>query len=95
MATELRERPAPPSPREITTQPRRSDQVFRAVVTVGGMASLVILGLIALFLSIKGVHILFEEKLGFITGSAWEVVTDENGNISQSNFGIEIGRAHV
>jgi len=77
-----------PAPREITTQPRRSDQVFRTVVTIGGMSSLVILGLIALFLSIKGAHVLIDEKFGFITGSAWEVVTDETGNIAQSKFGI-------
>lgn len=88
MAIELKERPAPPSPREITTKPRRSDQVFRIIVTAGGMASLVILGLIALFLSIKGVHILVEEKFGFITGSAWEVTNDENGTIIDTNFGI-------
>lgn len=88
MAIELKERPAPPSPREITTKPRRSDQVFRIIVTAGGMASLVILGLIALFLSIKGIHILFEEKFGFITNSAWEVITDESGAVAQSNFGI-------
>jgi phosphate transport system permease protein len=88
MSVELSERPAPPAPREITTKPRKSDQIFRAVVTTGGMASLVILGLIALFLSIKGVHILAEEKFGFITGSTWEVVTDETGNIVQSQFGI-------
>ena len=65
-----------PEAREITTKPRLSDQVFRIIVTIGGMASLVILGLIALFLSIKGGHILLEEKFGFITGSAWEVITD-------------------
>ena len=88
MSVELSERPAPPAPREITTKPRRSDQIFRIVVTIGGMASLVILGLIALFLSIKGIHILAEEKFGFITGSAWEVVTDETGNILQAKFGI-------
>lgn len=88
MSVELSERPAPPAPREITTQPRRSDQIFRIVVTIGGMASLIILGLIALFLSIKGLHILTEEKLGFITSSAWEVVTDDTGNIAESNFGI-------
>jgi phosphate transport system permease protein len=52
------------------------------------MASLVILGLIALFLSIKGVHILTEEKFGFVTGSAWEVTNDENGTIIDTNFGI-------
>ncbi len=88
MSVELSERPAPPSPREITTQPRRSDQIFRIVVTIGGMASLVILGLIALFLSIKGLHILTEEKLAFITGSAWEVITDDTGSIAESKFGI-------
>lgn len=88
MSIELSERPAPPAPREITTQPRRSDQIFRIVVTIGGMASLVILGLIALFLSIKGLHILTEEKLGFITGSAWEVITDDTGSIAESKFGI-------
>jgi phosphate transport system permease protein len=52
------------------------------------MASLVVLGLIALFLSIKGVHILTEEKFGFITGSAWEVTNDENGTIIDTKFGI-------
>lgn len=88
MSVELSERPAPPAPREITTQPRRSDQIFRIVVTIGGMASLVILGLIALFLSIKGLHILTEAKLGFITGSAWEVITDDTGSIAESKFGI-------
>ena len=88
MASELKERVAPPAPREITTQPRRSDQIFRIIVTIGGMASLVILGLIALFLSIKGLHILTEEKLGFITGSAWEVITDDTGSIAESKFGI-------
>ena len=77
-----------PAPREITTKPRISDQIFRGVVTLGGMASLVILGLIALFLSIKGFHILSVEKFSFITESRWEVITDENGNLAESNLGI-------
>ena len=77
-----------PTPRELTTKPRRSDQIFRAVVTVGGMASLVILGLIALFLSLKGIHILREEKFSFITSSKWEVITDDTGSIASSSFGI-------
>jgi phosphate transport system permease protein len=77
-----------PAPREITTKPRISDQIFRGVVTLGGMASLVILGLIALFLSIKGFHILSEEKFSFITESRWEVITDENGDVAESNLGI-------
>ena len=77
-----------PTPRELTTKPRRSDQVFRGVVTIGGMASLVIVGLIALFLSLKGVHILREEKFGFISTSKWEVITDDSGSIEESTFGI-------
>jgi len=87
--TLLENKPADiPAPRHITTQPRRSDQIFRGVVTLGGMASLVILGLIALFLSIKGFHILSAEKFSFITDSRWEVITDENGNLAESNLGI-------
>lgn len=77
-----------PVPREITTQPRRSDRVFRGIVTIGGLSSLVILGLIALFLSIKGFHVLQTEKFSFITESKWEVITDESGSITQSTFGI-------
>jgi phosphate transport system permease protein len=77
-----------PAPREITTVPRRSDKVFRAVVTLGGMASLVILGLIAIFLSAKGLNVLQEEKFSFITESRWEVIADENGNIVETNIGI-------
>jgi phosphate transport system permease protein len=87
--TLLENKPADiPAPRHITTKPRRSDQIFRGVVTLGGMASLVILGLIALFLSIKGFHILSAEKFSFITESRWEVLTDENGNLAESNLGI-------
>ena len=77
-----------PAPRVITTQPRRSDQIFRAVVTVGGMTSLVILGLIALFLSLKGISVLQVEKISFITESKWEVLQDAEGQIAESTFGL-------
>ena len=77
-----------PAPRVITTQPRRSDQIFRAVVTVGGMTSLVILGLIALFLSLKGISVLQVEKLAFITESKWEVLQDADGKVAESTFGL-------
>ena len=77
-----------PAPRVITTQPRRSDQIFRAVVTVGGMTSLVILGLIALFLSIKGISVLQVEKFSFITESKWEVLLDAEGKVAESTFGL-------
>jgi len=77
-----------PEPREVTTKPRRSDQIFRAIVTIGGMSSLVILGLIALFLSIKGFNVLRVEQLSFITESKWEVLQDGEGKITESTFGL-------
>jgi phosphate transport system permease protein len=77
-----------PAPREITTKPRRSDQIFRTVVTLGGMSSLVILGLIAFFLSIKGFNVLRVEQLSFITESKWEVIIDAEGQITESTFGL-------
>jgi|LauGreDrversion2_3_1035106.scaffolds.fasta_scaffold108134_2 phosphate transport system permease protein len=52
------------------------------------MAFLVILGLIALFLSVKGIHILREEKFDFISGSKWEVKTEDSGTIAELAFGM-------
>jgi ABC-type phosphate transport system permease subunit len=46
-----------PSPRKLSTEPRRSDKVFRGVVTGGGLSSLVILGLITIFLAYRGFEI--------------------------------------
>ena len=62
-----------PAPREITTEPRRSDKVFRAVVTTGGLSSLVILGLITIFLGYRGVGIMRDQGFSFITSSQWFV----------------------
>lgn len=76
------------SPREITTEPRRSDKVFRGVVTAGGLSSLIILGLIAAFLGYRGYGVLRSEGFGFITKAEWVVLTDENGAITDLQFGI-------
>ena len=78
----------PPTPREITTEPRTSDKVFRGLVTAGGLSSLVILGLIAIFLGYRGFEVLRQEGLGFITNSDWSVTVDENANVVDSNFGL-------
>ena len=78
----------PPAPREITTEPRTSDKVFRGLVTAGGLSSLLILGLIAVFLGYRGFEVLREEGLGFITNSDWSVTVDENANVIDSNFGL-------
>ena len=77
-----------PAPREITTEPRRSDKVFRGVVTAGGLSSLLILGLIAVFLGYRGFEVLRQEGFGFITNSDWSITTDDAGNVTQSQFGL-------
>ena len=68
-----------PAPREITTNPRTSDKVFRAVVTGFGMTALLILTLIGLFLSIRGIQTLHSQGFGFLTRYNWEVVTTDTG----------------
>ena len=78
----------PPAPREITTEPRPSDKLFRGLVTAGGLSSLLILGLIAIFLGYRGFEVLRQEGLGFITNSDWSVTVDENANVIDSNFGL-------
>jgi phosphate transport system permease protein len=77
-----------PQPREISTEPRRSDKVFRGVVTGGGLTSLLILGLITLFLAYRGFEVLKEEGLGFITNAEWSISTDDAGNVLESSFGL-------
>ena len=77
-----------PAPREITTEPRRSDRVFRGVVTAGGLSSLVLLGLITLFLGFRGFEVLRQEGISFITNSDWSISTDDAGNVIESHFGL-------
>ena len=79
---------APPIPRELTTEPRRSDKIFRAVVTAGGISSLAILGLIAIFLGYRGFEVLRQEVIGFITHADWSITTDDAGNVTESHFGL-------
>lgn len=77
-----------PSPREISTKPRRSDKVFRGVVTSGGLSSLVVLGLIAAFLAYRGFEVLRAEGLKFITSAEWSITLDESSIVVESNFGL-------
>ncbi len=77
-----------PSPREISTEPRRSDKVFRGVVSAGGFSSLAILGLIAIFLAYRGFEVLKEEGLGFIINAEWTITQDESANVVESDFGL-------
>ena len=77
-----------PAPREITTEPRKSDRIFRRVVTVGGLSSLAILSLITIFLGYRGFEVLRQEGFGFITSSDWSITTDDGGNVVESQFGL-------
>jgi phosphate transport system permease protein len=84
------ENPVIPAKRALTTKPRFSDKVFRGVVTAGGLSSLVILGLIFLFLLSQGYETIKSQGLYFLTGSDWVATLDAAGKIdpTQSHFGI-------
>jgi phosphate transport system permease protein len=79
-----------PKPREITTKPRFSDKIFRAVIFTGALSSLVVLAAIALFLGFRGFEILAREGLSFITGYEWysSVNADGTAGDDPSVYGI-------
>ena len=77
-----------PAARKITTKPRVSDQIFRAIVTTFSFSALLILSLIALFLLSKGFSTLREQGLGFITHFEWSVTQDESGK-EVTHFGLQ------
>jgi phosphate transport system permease protein len=57
-------------------------------VTAGGISSLAILGLIAIFLGYRGFEVLRQEGIGFITHADWSITTDDAGNVTESHFGL-------
>lgn len=75
-----------PAPREITTNPRTSDKIFRGVVTGFGMTALLILTLIGLFLSVRGIQTIHTQGFGFLTRANWEVVQTDAG--TTYNLGV-------
>ena len=79
-----------PPKREITTKPRLSDRIFRGVVTSGGLSSLVILGLILLFLLFNGYNTLKTQGIHFLTSSNWQAAVNDAGQVDPKNshFGI-------
>jgi phosphate transport system permease protein len=77
-----------PQARKITTKPRVSDQIFRAIVTAFSFSALVILALIAAFLLLKGFSTLKEQGFGFITNFEWSVTTDDAGK-EIADFGLQ------
>lgn len=65
-----------PDKRHITTKPRTSDVIFRGVLSVMSMSSLLILALIGLFLSLRGFQAFRTEGFGFITNVDWSAGVD-------------------
>lgn len=81
------EKKVTPPPRVITTEPRFTDKVFRAVVTGGGMISLVLLGLIGFFLIYNGFEAIRNAGLAFLTGFEWEDAIPEIGQDARYGIG--------
>jgi phosphate transport system permease protein len=79
--------PSLPPKREITTVPRFSDKVFRAIVTAGGLSSLVILALIAFFLVFNGFEVFRTEGFKFLSGFDWVDASPEEGLPAQYGIG--------
>jgi phosphate transport system permease protein len=69
-----------PQPREMTVIYNREDKIFRGIVTSGALTSLVVLGLIGLFLFLRGAQIFNDNGLNFLTGTNW-TVGSEDGTI--------------
>ena len=86
MSTATAPSKTPPVARVITTKPRFSDKVFRAVVTAGGLSSLVILAVIAFFLVYNGFGVFKSEGLSFFTGFEWVDAQPDAG--TPASYGI-------
>ncbi len=60
-----------PEKREMHVVYSRADRIFRRVVTAGALTSLILLGLIALFLVIRSAEVFQTFGLNFLTGTEW------------------------
>ncbi|MFZ9192643.1 MAG: phosphate ABC transporter permease subunit PstC, partial [Ilumatobacteraceae bacterium] len=60
-----------PTPRKMTVIYNREDKIFRGVVTGGALTSLLVLGLIGIFLFMRGAQIFSDKGIQFITGTNW------------------------
>ena len=49
----------------------REDRIFRGVVATGALTSLVVLGLIGVFLFLRGAQVFSDKGIRFITGTNW------------------------
>ncbi|MEY4633730.1 MAG: hypothetical protein RLZ18_1102 [Actinomycetota bacterium] len=77
---------SPPSPRAITGIKNVSDRIFRGIVSVGALASLIALALIAVFLLYRGFEIFRDFGFSFLTSSTWDA--GDPNDTSTASFGI-------
>ena len=76
-----------PAPSDLPTEPRKSDTVFRGVVTGGGLISLTLLGSIGLFLVYNGFEAMRNAGLAFLTGFEWVDAVPENNQAASYGIG--------
>ena len=74
------------APREISTKPRPSDRLFRAILNVMSYSSLLILTLIGAFLIFRGFETFREQGFKFITGFEW--TSNVVDGVEKGTFGI-------
>jgi len=66
-----------PTPREMTVIYNREDKIFRGIVASGALTSLVVLGLIGIFLFWRGAEIFRDNGIKFFTGTNWTVGSED------------------
>lgn len=66
-----------PTPRKMTVIYNRDDKIFRGIVASGALTSLVVLGLIGIFLFWRGAEIFRDNGIKFITGTNWTVGSED------------------
>jgi phosphate transport system permease protein len=76
-----------PEKRELSSTPRLADRIFSRVVTIGAFTSLVVLGLITIFLANRGIGIFQDFGLKFVTGFEWNPGDPEGGTPAQLGIG--------
>jgi len=74
------------APREISTKPRPSDRLFRAILNVMSYSSLLILTLIGSFLIFRGFETFRDQGFKFITGFEW--TSNVVDGVEKGTFGI-------
>ncbi len=75
-----------PERREIVARSSRGDRIFRGIVSAGALSSLVLLGLIAVFLIVRSGEIFGRFGLDFLFRSDWTAGAEADG--SDSTFGV-------